>query len=310
MNFVTKRDEEVVSDTISRWMEVKVIKTALEDCLNCFPLLAVPKTDSDGQRTGTLPCLDVRLLNSRFPDDDYEILRIQDVIDQTASVKGDGVQLSSIDIVEGFLKGIEINHLKTSVITNWERPRTVAQLLRYLRTAKYYRQFIRYYPTITAPLDAVRKEKGNISWTDKMEQAFENLKKAMSNKTLLALLRSDLQYHISVNASEFKLDHFQIREALLCSEEGTLSDRLGSETLPQLPTRWKFHPLHRPLIAHLPLHAEVSEHYDAAMVRHVDGFKLQHRKHRWKGQHHRRCSESNGRSDVSNSPYRAATLSG
>ena len=81
-----------------------MIEKAPEDCLNCFPLLAVPKTDSDGRKTGTRPCLDVRLLNSRLPSDDYELPCIQEVIDQTASIKGNDVYYTSIDIAEGFLR--------------------------------------------------------------------------------------------------------------------------------------------------------------------------------------------------------------
>eukprot|EP00171_Calliarthron_tuberculosum_P008611 IDg8611t1 len=39
-------------------------------------------------------------------------------------------------------KGIEMDSSKSTVIANWEKPRTVQQLLRFLGAANYYRQFV------------------------------------------------------------------------------------------------------------------------------------------------------------------------
>lgn len=349
MNFVSKKDEADVTEVIERWLKVNVIEPAPEDCMNCFPLLAVPKKDSEGRKTGVRPCLDVRLLNTRLPDDDYELPRVQDVIDQTASVKGDNVYYTTIDIVEGFLrfvvppsdrnwaafkwqnnhyrfcrapfgikimtarfqrlmdkvfadmhfvavyvddivvysgskaehvehvkavinrltalnvvisvkksrfgqrkvkllgfivsgKGLEMNPAKAEAIANWEKPRTVAQLLRFLGTANFYRQFIRDYSTITAPLDKVRKENGVIKWTEKMEDSFESLKQAMTKRVLLAHPRNDLVFKLGVDASDFGLGAWlaqgekkeQLRYISFASRSLSKSERNYSATKKEL----------------------------------------------------------------------------
>lgn len=106
-------------------------------------------------------------------------------------------------IVSG--KGIEMNPAKSDAIANWEKPRTVAQLLLYLGTANIYHQFIRDYSMIAAPLDKVRKEKGVITWTKEMEESFETLKRTMKKKILLSHPRNDQPFELGVDASDFAL---------------------------------------------------------------------------------------------------------
>lgn len=89
-----------------------------------------------------------------------------------------------------------MNPAKADAISKWEKSRTVTQLLLFLGTANFYRQFIRNYSKITAPLDRVRKLKGVITWTNGMENAFLSLKKEMEKRILLSHLRNDQLFHL------------------------------------------------------------------------------------------------------------------
>ena len=104
LNFVSKKDADAVNATVSRWLRINVIERAPQDCLNCFPLLAVPKRDNDGIKKGVRPFLDVRLLNSRLPPDNYELPRIQDILDQVASALAREVRYTTLDIQEGVFR--------------------------------------------------------------------------------------------------------------------------------------------------------------------------------------------------------------
>ncbi len=104
MNFVSRKDEDKVSEKIIKWEEAKVIEPAPEDCANCFPLLCVPKKDAYGNKVDIRPCLDLRLLNPKLPDIDYPLPRIQEILDRLGSVEGSEVLYSTIDIRDSYFR--------------------------------------------------------------------------------------------------------------------------------------------------------------------------------------------------------------
>ncbi len=62
-------------------------------------------------------------------------------------------------------RGVEMDPNKVEARKSWTRPKTVRHLLRFLGAANWYRQFIRNFSSISHSLDAVRKQKGIITWT-------------------------------------------------------------------------------------------------------------------------------------------------
>ena len=65
----------------------------------------------------------------------------------------------------------------------------------------YYRRFIKNYGKIAQPLNMLCKSSGSLKWTLKAEEAFVQLKKAMTEAPLLALPDFSQDFVIETDAS-------------------------------------------------------------------------------------------------------------
>lgn len=101
--------------------------------------------------------------------------------------------------------GVQMDASKVESILAWPKPKTVKQLLRFLGAANFYRQFMKDFSSISAPLDAVRKHKGELRWTERMEAAFEKWRQGIASGVILAHPDSPREYIIGTDASDFGL---------------------------------------------------------------------------------------------------------
>jgi hypothetical protein len=96
--------------------------------------------------------------------------------------------------------GVATNPSKISEISNWESPKNVKQLRRFLGLAGYYRRFIRGYASICRPLHDVLK-KNSFHWDTSQQAAFQQLKLAMTTPPVLILPNFSIPFQLETDAS-------------------------------------------------------------------------------------------------------------
>lgn len=69
---------------------------------------------------------------------------------------------------------------------HWPRPKTIIALRGFLGHTRYYRKFVLHYGFIAQPLTQLLK-KEQFTWNDQAQDAFNNLKNAMTSTLVLAL---------------------------------------------------------------------------------------------------------------------------
>lgn len=83
--------------------------------------------------------------------------------------------------------GILADLEKIQGIESWPTPTTITTLRGFLGLTEYYQKFIKGYGVIAAPLTSLLKKDG-FKWTQEAIKAFQQLKRAMVQARVLALL--------------------------------------------------------------------------------------------------------------------------
>jgi hypothetical protein len=82
--------------------------------------------------------------------------------------------------------GVATDPTKVSAMINWPTPKIVHQLRGFLDLIGYYHKFIKDYGVISRPLIDLFKKYAFL-WFSNIQLAFDNLKSAMSQASLLTL---------------------------------------------------------------------------------------------------------------------------
>lgn len=82
--------------------------------------------------------------------------------------------------------GVSTDNSKIEAVLQWPSPRNVKQLRGFLGLTGYYRRFDKGYGILVKPLTSLL-QKDKFEWSDVAEQAFNNLKLAMTSTLVLAL---------------------------------------------------------------------------------------------------------------------------
>lgn len=93
--------------------------------------------------------------------------------------------------------GLAVDPVKIQIIQQWPSPRSVKDVRSFLGLSGYYRRFIRQYASFAGPLtDLLRKEP--FCWTDRCQEAFDALKKALNTAPVLSLPNFTLEFHLKL----------------------------------------------------------------------------------------------------------------
>jgi hypothetical protein len=99
--------------------------------------------------------------------------------------------------------GLRVDPGKVKVVDEWPAPTNVHEVRQFLGLANYFRKFIQNYSTIAAPLTALTSSKTQWTWGDQEQEAFLNVKKALTRSPVLALPDQTKGFKIICDASNY-----------------------------------------------------------------------------------------------------------
>ena len=83
-------------------------------------------------------------------------------------------------------EGVRCSESKISAVKDWPVPATVKEVQAFLGLAGYYRQFVKNFSTIAAPLTVLTMKNTKFDWTQKCQDSFDTLKKKLVSAPILA----------------------------------------------------------------------------------------------------------------------------
>ncbi len=104
-----------------------------------------------------------------------------------------------------FEEGIAIDLAKVEKICNLSAQKDKSGIRSILGLANYYKQFIKSYCVITAPLQELLKKSVHFRWGEKQEQDFINLKDALCKAPVLAYPDPNAPYIVDTDASNLAI---------------------------------------------------------------------------------------------------------
>ncbi len=104
-------------------------------------------------------------------------------------------------------EGAKVDPKKTQALCDWPVPKTVHDVRAFLGLAGYYRKFVHRFSHIAAPLTELTRKSSNTSisdqWGPAQQQAFEELKHALTQPPVLIFADPALPYVLYTDSSEF-----------------------------------------------------------------------------------------------------------
>ena len=102
-------------------------------------------------------------------------------------------------------QGLLVDPTKIVIILSLSPPTNVKMLQAILGHIRYYRNFIKGYIVITAPMEKLLKKDGAFECNHKCKRSFDTLKATMASAPILVFLDWNKDFHIHINASSIAL---------------------------------------------------------------------------------------------------------
>ncbi|GKB24974.1 reverse transcriptase domain-containing protein [Tanacetum coccineum] len=101
--------------------------------------------------------------------------------------------------------GIEVDKAKVDVIAKLPHPTTVKGVRSFLGHASFYRRFIKDFSKISRPMTHLLEKNTPFIFSDECIQAFQTLKKKLTEAPILIAPDSDLPFELMCDASDFSI---------------------------------------------------------------------------------------------------------
>jgi len=92
---------------------------------------------------------------------------------------------------------------KVRAVQEWHVPTNVTEVRAFVALAAYYRKFQAHFSDIAAPLYELTRKGEKFEWTERRQQAFEQLKQALVSAPVLALPRDEGDWLVDVDCSDW-----------------------------------------------------------------------------------------------------------
>lgn len=97
--------------------------------------------------------------------------------------------------------GVTVDSDKVAAVQQWPRPKDRNEVRSFLGLCTYYRRFVLEFARIAKPLTRLTEENRRFDWNHECEEAFDNLKKALTSAPILSYPRLDGQFILDTDAS-------------------------------------------------------------------------------------------------------------
>ncbi|KAG8472925.1 hypothetical protein CXB51_034752 [Gossypium anomalum] len=128
-------------------------------------------------------------------------------------------------------EGIKVDSRKIEAILEWKPPRSVSEIQSFLGLAGYYRRFVEGFSVMAAPLTKLIRKRVPFVWTKKQQEAFEKLKKVLTEAPVLIQPESGKDFtvysdalHVGLGCVLIQEDHKSLKY-LLTQKELNLRQR-------------------------------------------------------------------------------------
>jgi hypothetical protein len=91
---------------------------------------------------------------------------------------------------------------KIEAIVNWSRPSNVTELRSFLGLAGYYRRFVKGFSVIASPLTQLTRKGAKFEWTNRCEDAFQELKRRLVEAPVLTVPSGQGGFEVYSDASK------------------------------------------------------------------------------------------------------------
>ncbi|GBG70106.1 hypothetical protein CBR_g5737 [Chara braunii] len=100
-------------------------------------------------------------------------------------------------------EGLRPDDAKVASIRDWPRPQSVNEMRSFLGMTDDYRNFVKNYSIVVAPLTDLTRLDTPWEWTDRCAAAFRHLKHALTHYEVLKLPDPDKPFIVTTDASEY-----------------------------------------------------------------------------------------------------------